>query len=98
LVHNTDDTLAVFDQSDLHREIAVTLDEACCTVERINHPYTSLLEPSISVDGFFSKYSIARKLRGQTVDDDLVCDPIGLGYGLVIVCITLLLNIDWFFV
>ena len=92
------DTLAIFNEPDLHSEVAVAVDETVRPIKRIDHPDARFAEAAFGVDGFFGEYAVAGKLRLQAVDDQFVRDAIGLRYGLDIVGRTLLFDSERFFV
>src|SRR5690242_5835511 len=49
-VNNGDRRHAFFDETDLHGEVAVAVDEAIRAVERIDHPHARLAEAAFGVD------------------------------------------------
>src|ERR1043165_2428313 len=68
-VDNSDNWFAVFNETDLHGEVAVAVDESISAVEWIDHPNARLAKAAFGVNRFFSKYAIAGELLFQSADD-----------------------------
>src|SRR4051812_21370261 len=61
LVDDTRNGLTLDRQADLHREIAVALNEVLSSIHRINHPYPVLLQTILGVGRFLGEDSIVRE-------------------------------------
>src|SRR5690348_2611869 len=60
-INHRDYGRAFFDETDLHGEVAVAVDEAVRAVERIDQPHARLAQAALGVDRLFGENTVARE-------------------------------------